>query len=558
MPTLTAEPCLRRPLARRADGLHHLVYPLAYAMLPIVTLYRQNAHELSPGDLVRPLSVSALLALALNLGLRRWLPPARAALMVSAGWVFLFAWQPIRDAIIPAGGTTPWLWWLLAGWLVVLAAVLAAFIRIRRGITALSRLAAVAAAVMSVAAIVGLVQACHSESLLPTRLGPDPPLRAAAPPRARLPDIYYIVLDGYARTDVLRDRYHFDNSPFMRYLGSRGFAVAQRSSANYNSTIMSAAATFNLDYLEGLARQAGRDCRDYHPAINLTANSRLCRLLRARGYRIVTVGCLDPPYRSLPADARYASPRTNPLERAAFGATFLPMLSALCRQEPGPLQAHRNRVRDTLRVLGRLPRQRPPTFVVAHVLCPHPPFVFHRDGSPRLRAGQFCELALEDSMLHTPKYTVFYRDQLAYLNTMVQESLDRLLAGRGREAVVIVQSDHGPPRRLGEATLTELMGVLIAVRLPHGDRMPLWPGVTPLNVMRGVIDRYVGYHLPRLPDRSNFTTVFEPYRFTPVTDVVTRNWGEVPEPSALVSLLAKGWRFPKNTTPAASPDLTFQ
>jgi hypothetical protein len=38
-----------------------------------------------------------------------------------------------------------------------------------------------------------------------------------------LPDIYYIILDGYAGADILRDFYDFDNSEFLAYLTETGF-----------------------------------------------------------------------------------------------------------------------------------------------------------------------------------------------------------------------------------------------------------------------------------------------------------------------------------------------
>jgi hypothetical protein len=47
------------------------------------------------------------------------------------------------------------------------------------------------------------------------------------------PDIYYIIVDGYARADVLREYYEFDNSEFLNGLEKRGFTVNDSSRANY-------------------------------------------------------------------------------------------------------------------------------------------------------------------------------------------------------------------------------------------------------------------------------------------------------------------------------------
>ena len=66
------------------------------------------------------------------------------------------------------------------------------------------------------------------------------------------PDIYLIVLDGYAREDVLRQHYKFDNSAFLDGLRGRGFQVSGASTANYNWTFLSLASFLNMDYLQPL------------------------------------------------------------------------------------------------------------------------------------------------------------------------------------------------------------------------------------------------------------------------------------------------------------------
>src|SRR5207244_7041298 len=71
------------------------------------------------------------------------------------------------------------------------------------------------------------------------------------------PDIYYIILDGYGRQDVLKDLYGFDNSDFIQFLQSRGFYVADQARANYCSTVPSLASSLNRTYLTGLAARYG-------------------------------------------------------------------------------------------------------------------------------------------------------------------------------------------------------------------------------------------------------------------------------------------------------------
>ena len=55
----------------------------------------------------------------------------------------------------------------------------------------------------------------------------------------RAPIIYYIILDGYARSEVMRELFDFDNTAFLERLERKGFFVARGSNANYCQTPLS-------------------------------------------------------------------------------------------------------------------------------------------------------------------------------------------------------------------------------------------------------------------------------------------------------------------------------
>jgi hypothetical protein len=83
------------------------------------------------------------------------------------------------------------------------------------------------------------------------------PARAASPVpispgTAKLPDIYYIILDGYARSDAMRRLFDYDNSPFLESLERKGFYVARRSTANYCQTPLSPSSYLNMSYLNNI------------------------------------------------------------------------------------------------------------------------------------------------------------------------------------------------------------------------------------------------------------------------------------------------------------------
>jgi len=112
------------------------------------------------------------------------------------------------------------------------------------------------------------------EGVLPLKIGDAPP------------DIYYIILDGYGRSDVLKDEYGFDNSEFLNTLRDLGFYVADCSQSNYAQTQISLASSLNFDYLDTLGNFVpGTDDRGQLEI--LIKQSEVRRSLEAAGYKTV-------------------------------------------------------------------------------------------------------------------------------------------------------------------------------------------------------------------------------------------------------------------------------
>jgi hypothetical protein len=81
------------------------------------------------------------------------------------------------------------------------------------------------------------------------------PFTDIQPERARsdpLPDIYYIILDGMGREDVLITYYQLDLTDFLSNLEQHGFYIADKSFSNYAWTELSLPSSLNFIYLEDL------------------------------------------------------------------------------------------------------------------------------------------------------------------------------------------------------------------------------------------------------------------------------------------------------------------
>jgi hypothetical protein len=164
-----------------------------------------------------------------------------------------------------------------------------------------------------------------------------------------------------------------------------------------------------------------------------------------------------------------------------------------------------------------------PKFVFAHVIAPHPPFVFDADGNPVQPNRDF---GIHDGVVFgttRAEYIAGYRDQLTYLNTRVLAAVDAILAGSTTTPIIIIQGDHGPGAYLEwdsveDTCLRERHSILNAYLVPEEVRTELYDSITPINSFRVLFDTLFDSHFGTLPDKSYFSAWKRPYDLIEVTN----------------------------------------
>jgi hypothetical protein len=199
-----------------------------------------------------------------------------------------------------------------------------------------------------------------------------------------------------------------------------------------------------------------------------------------------------------------------------------PVLSGpLTRWNPDIRQGQWKRVPYVFDKLAEIPKLKEPTFVFAHILIPHEPYVFDRNGN---------FLTKKEAIKRSR--TLNYVDQVIFGNKKTQVTIDKLLSGSPRPPIILLQGDEGPwPirfeleeetfnwRHASVAELREKMRILNAYYLPQVDRSALYPSITPVNSFRLVFNLYFGEHFELLPDESYaFVDYNHLYQFFNVTD----------------------------------------
>ncbi len=381
----------------------------------------------------------------------------------------------------------------------------------------------------------------------PCTVGP-PPAERMLPVRDddSLPDIYYIVLDGYARSDVLQEIYGVDNTPLLDFLRENGFYVAERSTANYDQTYLSIPSSLNMDYIQDLVCTRGEGAFDYWELADLAHHNQAFAIAQQAGYRLVSFRSghslteisnvdhyLAPAEYAAQGAAAEVSILGVRVKLAPFEVLFLdttllrPVLPALYRQMPEDpaYQIRRDSIRFTFENLAKFARSEGHYFVFAHIMAPHPPFVFRADGGPR---RQWRPYSIVDGshwlgrIGTREEYIAGYRQQLLYINHLLKEAIKEILAASDPSPVILLQADHGPGaffdwNSLSRTKLEERFGILNAYHFPGGDEGRLYPEITPLNSFRVVFDRYLDQDFELLEERNYYSKWSDPYGFVDVT-----------------------------------------
>jgi hypothetical protein len=328
------------------------------------------------------------------------------------------------------------------------------------------------------------------------------------------PDIYYMILDGYARADTLRDLYKYDNSEFLSQLEDLGFWVADESRSNYTQTGLSLASSLNFDYLTNLASDLDPESDDRRPLSHLMRDNRIHKLLKGVGYTTVHLSTGYWPVDESKADVVFKAfwPYQG-FSRFIFERTPIPSLLVCLGLRKG---GHETRLFTQLNNLTALDSSTP-TFVLAHYMCPHPPFVLGEvRGNPNIaRSINDGADMVGEGLLTREEYVWNYREQVRIFSQMVLEKIELILKDSQRPKIIILQGDHGPASLLGarvpsRESLDERHSILNAYLFP-GENDQLYPSISPVNTFRILLNSYFGTRLPLLEDMSLYSIYKRPY-----------------------------------------------
>ncbi|MBI2721829.1 MAG: sulfatase-like hydrolase/transferase [Bacteroidetes bacterium] len=295
-----------------------------------------------------------------------------------------------------------------------------------------------------------------------------------------LPNLYFIILDGYANQHILKEQYNYDNSEFMGFLKNKRFFIADSSIANYYSTPPSLAATLNMEYLPVLS---GAQIRA------LVLNNKILSVLKNNGYTLYN---LQSGYSVTNGfsqiDSTIVINGPNEFERGILKFTIFRLDDLLGMIQHLRLKSQFEKLTDVANIKNNK------KFTFVHIVAPHPPFVFNSKGE-HVYNDKHSDNSWE------PKKN--YIEQLKYVNKKVEPFISQIIKN-DPSGIIILQSDHGPwIQSKNEKEVFEARSMILnAVRYPGINNSTFKKSASSVNTFRFFIKQYIDSTFKLLKDSA--------------------------------------------------------
>lgn len=522
-------------------SLRNVLHPFLLVVFPFIFFLAQNPAELRITDVAIPLGITALSAGIVLLAARLFLKNSRkAAIFTSLCLLLFFSYGYLYDALsgislagIEVGRTR----YVLLAYGVVFAAGMEFIIFTRRPLKMLQQfLNAAAFALVAMSVVTVVPRFFNSERQAPVIAPVSPASQSSIGNDAAAvkPDIYYIILDAYGNERTLAELYGYDNTVALSRLKDKGFYVASKSTSNFAETSLSIASSLNMEYVNYLTEVVANREANFDPTVELIQNSKVWQFLRNQGYTFVT-------FRSIWGETGYNPYADVNLRGGKFDElSILIINTTLLRAGLSypPIRSYflgdvRERILYTFAQLGAMPgfeKITGPKFIFAHIVSPHPPFVFGPNGEEAQGTGLSPN---PEDIVWDAESKQHYVDQITFLNKEVEAMVDQILATSATPPIIVLQGDHGPWSTVGEDRgnnrfYRERMRIFNVYHLPGDGQDNLYESITPVNTFRLIFSAYFGGDFQLLEDKNYFSNSVRsafypktPYQFIDVTDVVT-------------------------------------
>lgn len=516
----------------------HKIIPLftvcLFAIYPILVLYSHNISEVVLEDALWPISFSIILSTCIFVGLQIFLKNTSKSALLSIAFLIIFwNYRLLFNTIAPLKIIEHW---HMLPVLFFLYFHLIFFVSKIKSQDLLNKLNTILLMPILVLLVINLITILPAEikknkkSRIANKIAPKPEPTSI---NSAYPDICLIILDEFANLNTIKEEWGSDMKDFRNFMKKKNLFNAENSEVRYCHTNWSLPNLLNMDYLTSYVSHdtflkyiykpsAIKDTEvynmlesmDFTERIKIWNNNFLMNFLKQKGYEIHVLEGVTAHYHNVNfdnADFHFAYEDVNP---EAVDASLNPFHLELIKSSIiFPLDyifkidhSRNNNYYGTKYIFNYLnnppAKTSRPRFTLAHILCPHSPYVFDANGEYRSpviphgdRKGILVKENNEVNEAYFNQYLYVVNELKKLINSNIKKNTDN-------NPVIIIQSDHGPrPHMLFVKEHERAFDIFNAVYLPDGDYSELYDNIGQINTLRLILNKYFDTQFEMLQDK---------------------------------------------------------
>jgi len=497
-----------------------VIHPLLFAFFPIISLFSNNVSELPPEDILLPSLILVTIALVAWYVLGMFSKNYFKTGLVISTFLFLFFSYGHFHFLLPGllnafdeiSHKIPLLFFL------ALFIIITIFIiKSKRKFDNLTKIVNIVAIVIISFSLVNVTSfylsniTSFENELSPTQIN-------FINATSSFPNIYYIILDGYGRSDSLLKYYKFDNSDFLTSLKNKGFYIPEKATSNYPSTRLSLPSSLDMRYVNDILPQSGNP--NWHKFFQTIDQNNAMQFLKTRGYEIYNIGSGWEPTQNIQlADHTLCKKGISVNSELVIQIFHNSMMKPIYAEFFGKGQEQQILCHfSTLKEINKIANE--PYFVFSHIISPHPPYLFGPNGesvSPE-------SLLLNDPESH--KDIDSFVGQLQFVNKEILKVVESIQNNEDRPTIIIIQADHGTNYSIDENNITddtilERLSILNAYYFSDKNYTTINEDITPVNTFRTIFNLYLDGNFEILEKKHYFFTKTDgQYKMWDVTDII--------------------------------------
>lgn len=314
------------------------------------------------------------------------------------------------------------------------------------------------------------------------------------------PSVYFIVLDAYSGSSILKKQFNYDNRRFEAFLEHEQFKVNRLTTSNYLFTIYSLASTLNMDYIPGLGKQSATNHFAYRRASRMIANNAVTRFFRKNGYEINNYSYFhlegEPViFKSdyLPAEVSLITHKTMYSRIINNAVNTLPNMFSMqfLRDKYTEFYVRNNEGMMDRVLKDAREQEKSPSFTYMHLMMPHEPLAFDS-------LGKRIKPLMEEDPVPAKQYDAAYLQYLVYTNNRMKSFIGELKEITNGNAIIMLMSDHGYRKNAVHGDW--VYQTISAIYLPDTNYTAWYDGMSNVNQFRALFNSILGQKLPMLKD----------------------------------------------------------